>query len=38
MEFEEWKGFKGKEWKTCINVRSFIQENYTPYEGDDKFP
>ena len=37
MEFEEWKGFKGKEWKTCINVRSFIQENYTPYEGDDKF-
>ena len=37
MNFEEWKGFKGKEWKEEINVRDFIQNNYTPYEGDDSF-
>lgn len=32
-----WNGFKGNLWKTEINVRDFIQENYTPYEGDDSF-
>ena len=37
MNFDEWKGFKGGEWKHEINVRNFIQKNYTPYEGDDSF-
>ena len=34
---EQWNGFKGKVWKDEINVRDFIQENYTLYEGDDSF-
>ena len=34
---EQWIGFKGKVWKEEINVRDFIQENYTLYEGDDSF-
>jgi formate C-acetyltransferase len=37
MKFEEWKDFTGGEWQDEINVRSFIQNNYTPYEGDDSF-
>ena len=37
MEFEQWKGFEKGEWKRQINVRDFIQRNYTPYEGDSKF-
>ena len=37
MEFEQWKGFKKGDWKSEINVRDFIQANYTPYEGDDNF-
>jgi len=37
MTFEEWKDFKGGEWKHEINVRNFIQKNYTPYEGSDEF-
>ena len=37
MDFQEWKDFKGKAWKDEINVRDFIQSNYTPYEGDDSF-
>ena len=37
MDFQEWKDFKGKTWKDEINVRDFIQSNYTPYEGDDSF-
>ena len=39
MEFthESWAGFKGNVWKKEINVRDFIQNNYTPYEGDDSF-
>ena len=32
-----WRGFKGEEWKSTINVRDFIQNNYTPYEGDEAF-
>lgn len=32
-----WKGFKAGEWKTRVNVRDFIQLNYTPYEGDEAF-
>ena len=34
---EQWNGFKGKVWKEEVNVRDFIQENYTLYEGDDSF-
>lgn len=32
-----WQQFSGDEWKTTINVRDFIQHNYTPYEGDESF-
>lgn len=32
-----WKGFKGSDWKKEINTRSFIQQNYTEYRGDDSF-
>lgn len=35
--FKEWKGFKGGKWEKEIDVRDFIQKNYTPYEGDDSF-
>ncbi|HEM6699660.1 TPA: 2-ketobutyrate formate-lyase/pyruvate formate-lyase [Citrobacter amalonaticus] len=34
---EAWLGFKGTDWKEEINVRDFIQHNYTPYEGDESF-
>ncbi|HAT1618597.1 TPA: formate C-acetyltransferase [Raoultella planticola] len=34
---EAWQGFKGTDWKADINVRDFIQHNYTPYEGDESF-
>ena len=34
---ESWAGFKGDVWKHEINVRDFIQNNYTPYEGDESF-
>ena len=34
---EQWNGFRGKVWKEEVNVRDFIQENYTLYEGDDSF-
>ena len=34
---EAWKGFKGDLWRKEINVRDFIMNNYTPYEGDDSF-
>lgn len=37
MEFKEWDKFKSGEWKHEINVRDFIQQNYTPYEGDSSF-
>lgn len=37
MEFKEWKGFKSGDWQEEINVRDFIQHNYTPYEGDSSF-
>ena len=32
-----WKGFRTGEWRHLVNVRNFIQKNYTPYEGDDGF-
>ena len=37
MKFEEWKDFNKGEWQDEINVRDFIQRNYTPYEGDESF-
>ena len=37
MEVKAYEGFKGELWKDEINVRNFIQENYTPYEGGDDF-
>ena len=37
MNFKQWNGFVEGDWKTEINVRDFIQKNYTPYEGDDSF-
>jgi len=37
MKFEQWDTFKCGDWQKDINVRGFIQANYTPYEGDDSF-
>ena len=37
MNFEQWNGFYGNEWKEEINVRQFILDNYTPYLGDSSF-
>ena len=34
---EAWTGFKGGRWQDEINVRDFIQKNYTPYDGDKSF-
>jgi len=34
---EAWKGFRTGEWRHLVNVRNFIQKNYTPYEGDEAF-
>ncbi|MCF3124086.1 formate C-acetyltransferase [Streptomyces arenae] len=34
---EAWDGFKGGLWRDAIDVRDFVQQNYTPYEGDDSF-
>ena len=33
----EWTGFVGGKWEEQVDVRDFIQRNYTPYEGDDAF-
>ena len=33
----EWTGFTGGKWEKEVNVRDFIQKNYTPYDGDDTF-
>ena len=33
----EWRAFKGGAWEREVNVRDFIQKNYTPYDGDDSF-
>ena len=35
--FDQWEGFSGRLWKEEVNVRDFIQNNYTPYEGDESF-
>lgn len=34
---DAWLGFRGTAWQTQIDVRDFIQHNYTPYEGDESF-
>nr|WP_318383964.1 formate C-acetyltransferase [uncultured Enterobacter sp.] len=34
---DAWQGFAGSDWQHEINVRDFIQHNYTPYEGDEAF-
>jgi len=35
--FEQWDGFEGRVWRDNIDVRDFIQKNYTPYDGDESF-
>ena len=35
--FEQWEGFQGNDWKNSVDVRSFIQDNYTEYDGDEAF-
>ena len=32
-----WAGFEAGDWQENVNVRDFIQRNYTPYEGDESF-
>ena len=34
---EQWQGFKGTKWLDEVDVRDFIQNNYTPYDGDESF-
>ncbi len=37
IDFDAWKGFAGTKWRDVIDVRDFIQKNYTPYDGDESF-
>ena len=37
VNFDQWEGFEGRLWKEEVNVRDFIQKNYTPYYGDESF-
>jgi len=37
VEIDPWRGFTGDTWRDHVNVRAFIQANYTPYDGDDQF-
>lgn len=37
INFEQWNGFEGRLWREEVNVRDFIQNNYTPYDGDESF-
>ena len=37
MQFKAWEGFNLGKWSEEVNVRDFIQNNYTPYEGDGAF-
>ncbi|MGN0603637.1 MAG: formate C-acetyltransferase [Oscillospiraceae bacterium] len=37
VNFDQWNGFEGRLWKEQIDVRDFIQKNYTPYDGDESF-
>ncbi|MEV4471909.1 formate C-acetyltransferase [Nonomuraea sp. NPDC049504] len=34
---DAWRGFRGADWRSGVDVRAFIQANYTPYQGDDRF-
>ena len=34
---EQWRGFRGTKWQDEVDVRDFIQNNYTPYDGDESF-
>ncbi len=36
-DFPQWNGFFGSQWKDEVNVRDFIQTNYTAYDGDESF-
>lgn len=36
-QFVGWEGFTAGDWQNEVNVRDFIQKNYTPYEGDGSF-
>ena len=36
-DYTQWEGFEGRIWKEEVNVRDFIQKNYTPYNGDESF-
>lgn len=35
--FEQWDGFAGRNWRDSVDVRAFIQDNYTMYDGDESF-
>ena len=37
IQKDEWNGFEGRKWKEEVDVRDFIQNNYTPYDGDESF-
>jgi formate C-acetyltransferase len=37
MNYSAWEGFQDGNWKVEIDVRNFIQTNYTPYEGKEDF-
>ena len=37
MQFDEWKGFTEGNWQDEIDVRDFIQKNYSPYDGNESF-
>ena len=37
MKFKQWDNFKKGDWQHEINVRDFIQRNYTTYEGNSNF-
>lgn len=37
MQYKQWDGFRAGSWQREIDVRNFIQKNYTLYEGDDSF-
>ncbi len=36
-DYKQWNGFKGIKWKEEIDTRDFIQNNFTPYDGDESF-
>ena len=37
MAYPQWDGFHGGQWQRTVDVRSFIQKNVTPYDGDEGF-